>query len=245
MFLDKDDLPPGAGYEESIRRELNRAGLFIFLVSPESVDKGYAITELEFARKRWRNPSGRVLPVVVAETPFEQIPEYLAAVTLLQPEGNLKAEVLAAVSEIAAARRRRWILMGLVVALLTSGSLYLALKMIGAGKEKVATDEESQPASDIVVEEPPCLLEAELRSGGEVLEGRVVLYVGYADGSGDSFILSTGAPGTIRGSRAGPWTVKVVDGEGDTLGPATLDGCPEAIEELQLNEAVQLVVTPR
>ena len=72
----------------------------VFLVSPESVQSGcYARTELKYAQKKWPHPERRVLPVLVKPTPYETIPVYLRAVTILRPEGNVPAEVVAALDE--------------------------------------------------------------------------------------------------------------------------------------------------
>jgi hypothetical protein len=101
VFFDKDDLPPGEGYDDRIRQALKDSDGFVFLVSPESVKQGrYTLTELAFARERWKNPSGRVLPVMVATTPYADIPEYLKAVTVLEPKGNVVAETAAGVERL-------------------------------------------------------------------------------------------------------------------------------------------------
>jgi hypothetical protein len=60
----------------------------------------YTLTELGFARERWPHPAGHILPVMVAPTAPETVPPYLRAVTLLEPRGNVAAEVADAV--------RRW-----------------------------------------------------------------------------------------------------------------------------------------
>ena len=74
----------------------------VFLVSPDSVAAGsYTLTELKFARERWPDPSGRVLPVMVVATPYPDIPEYLKAGTILEPGGNAVAETVAAFEELA------------------------------------------------------------------------------------------------------------------------------------------------
>jgi len=72
--------------------------LFIFLISPESVASGsFALTELAFARKKWKHPKGHVLPVMLARTQLKRIPRYLTAVTFLEPQGDVAAEVAASV----------------------------------------------------------------------------------------------------------------------------------------------------
>jgi len=103
-FLDRTRLRPGQAYNNELREAIAVCDLFVFLVSPESVAPGsYARAELSLAEQRWRHPARRVLPVLAAPTPFDSIPPYLAAVTLLQPQGEVVAETVAAV-----ARQQRW-----------------------------------------------------------------------------------------------------------------------------------------
>ncbi len=110
VFLDRDDLPPGESYDKQIELAVRDSDLFIFLISPASVIKGrYTLTELSFARKRWPDPHGRLLPVLVAPTPMHDIPSYLKAVTLLEPLGNVTAETAAAVDELGSSARARTI----------------------------------------------------------------------------------------------------------------------------------------
>ena len=104
-FVDRTELDPGHPFDAELREAIGKCDVFIFLVSPESVATGsYALAELNLAQQRWRHPRGRVLPVVVAPTPMASIPSYLKAVTLLQPQGEIVAETLAAVSQLG--RRR-------------------------------------------------------------------------------------------------------------------------------------------
>jgi hypothetical protein len=101
VFRDRSDLPSGDAYHARIRQAIDDSDLFIFLVSPEAVSAGrYTLTELDLARTKWSNPSGRVLPVVIAPTPIGSIPRYLNGVTHLSPTGNVPAAVAAAVVRI-------------------------------------------------------------------------------------------------------------------------------------------------
>ena len=100
-FVDRTELEPGQPFDAELREAIAKCDVFIFLVSPESVATGsYALAELNLAQQRWRHPRGRVLPVIVAPTPMASIPQYLKAVTLLQPRGELVAETLAAVAKM-------------------------------------------------------------------------------------------------------------------------------------------------
>ena len=101
VFFDRDSLPPGGEYHTRIRNAVEHSDIFVFLISPNSVAAGsYALTELKYARTKWPHPKGRVLPVRLQEVAWEQIPSFLKAVTVLEPEGNIPAETLVAVSEM-------------------------------------------------------------------------------------------------------------------------------------------------
>ena len=105
VFFDKEDLPPGQSYNERIRSAIEAADLFIFLITPESVTQGhYTLTELKIASRKWPNPAGHVLPVMLEATPYADIPAFLKAVTILTPEGNVSAEILIEVTDLAAAQ---------------------------------------------------------------------------------------------------------------------------------------------
>ncbi len=117
VFFDRHDLPVGGSYHDRIRDAVDDADRYVFLISPESVEPGsYALTELSLAQARWPRPSGRVLPVMAAPTPFDRLPPYLGAVTVLQPKGNLAAEVAAQFARPAWWRRWWWLGAALVVA---------------------------------------------------------------------------------------------------------------------------------
>ena len=105
VFFDKEDLLAGQSYNERIRTAIDESDLFIFMITPESVTKGkYTLTELKLASRKWPNPAGHALPVMLKPTPFEDVPAYLKAVTVLTPEGNVTAEILMEVADLAAAR---------------------------------------------------------------------------------------------------------------------------------------------
>jgi TIR domain/VHL beta domain len=106
VFLDRDDLPAGQSYDEQIWRAVKKSQFFIFLISSDSVAEGrYALTELKFARRKWNDPSGRVLPVLVRKTPLDTVPSYLKAVTILEPAGNIAAETSATIDDMRQASR--------------------------------------------------------------------------------------------------------------------------------------------
>jgi hypothetical protein len=94
VFFDKIDLPPAGNYDAQIEEAIRRSDLMIFLISPESVShERFTLTELAFARKKWPSARGRVVPVIIAPTPLNQVPAYLTSVHIMEPEGNAAAEV--------------------------------------------------------------------------------------------------------------------------------------------------------
>jgi len=126
VFLDKDDLPAGRGFDEQIENAIGASDMLLFLISSESVMPGrYTLTELEFARRKWRNPDGHVLPVMIQPTEMHLVPDYLKAVTVLEPKGNAAAEVAASVRETEESANRG-LLLFFVGAALVSGLLSVA-----------------------------------------------------------------------------------------------------------------------
>ena len=102
VFFDRTALSPGREYDAAILKEVRSSDLFVFLISPHSVREGaYALTELRYAQDTWKDPQGRVLPVMVVKTDFSLIPAYLTAITIFRPEGNIAAEVVAKVTDLA------------------------------------------------------------------------------------------------------------------------------------------------
>jgi tetratricopeptide (TPR) repeat protein len=108
VFLDRTSLPAGESYNDQIRAAIEGSDLFLFLLSPDAVAKGrYTLTELELAERKWPEPSGHVLPVVVKATDLALVPQYAKAVTILEPQGNVAATVVMAVERLSKGRPRR------------------------------------------------------------------------------------------------------------------------------------------
>lgn len=108
VFFDREDLPPGGEFHTRIRRGIEQAELVIFLVSPKALDAGsYTLTEITIAEKKWPTPDDRVLPVLLERVKTQELPTYLRSVTFLETQGNVPAEVAAAVERIARERRRK------------------------------------------------------------------------------------------------------------------------------------------
>jgi len=99
VFYDRARLLAGRSYHSDIREKLEASDAIVFLVSPEAARPGkYTRSELKLAKKRWPNPSGRVLPVMLCSLRDVSLDPYLKSVTVLEPEGNIAAEVAAAIA---------------------------------------------------------------------------------------------------------------------------------------------------
>lgn len=102
VFFDRGDLPAGEEYHNRIRQAIEKSTLFLFIISPDTVDAdSYTLTELHIAAKA----RVKLLPVVLRATDMELIPVAARAVTLHMPVGNVPASVAAEVHRIA---RERW-----------------------------------------------------------------------------------------------------------------------------------------
>jgi hypothetical protein len=133
-FYDDDSLPRGEAYDELIRKAIECANVFVFLAGRHSVTQGsYALTELEIAKRRWSNPSGRVLPVILTGTDMSQLDPYLReGVTVLKPRGNVATEAAAEVQEMLAKQRSA------VLALFIAGAVLLTGTLIAFGPAGMA-----------------------------------------------------------------------------------------------------------
>lgn len=110
VFFAPSSLRAAEGYREKIRKEIENCKLFIFIVSPHSLEAGgYARFELSVAQELWRVARGHVLPVMAAEVPYEDLPPYLGELTMRAPAGDLVADVEWRVARITASRPIEWI----------------------------------------------------------------------------------------------------------------------------------------
>ncbi len=106
VFLDRDSLPPGDSFDDRIRAAVAACDLFLFFIGPDSLARGrYTLTELGYAKERWKNPRGRVLPVMVGDTDIERVDPYLRSVSILQTTGDFATEVANRAAEMLRAGR--------------------------------------------------------------------------------------------------------------------------------------------
>lgn len=143
VFFDRNSLPEGEDFDERIRKAIRHSDLFIFCISPNSTCQGsYTLTELKFAENKWAHPKGRVLPIMIQETDYDDIPSYLKAVTVLEPAGNAAAEVAEIISAIGKRRPIRKITLGICVLLIV-----IVASIFGRGRlEKNISD--NNPSND-------------------------------------------------------------------------------------------------
>lgn len=100
VFFDKKSLHPGEDFNKRIQEEVDKSDLFIFLFSYHSIAKHcYCHTELNHAKDKWEDPTNRVIPIRIDEVPIDQLPDYLSSSSILNPKGDLPAEVLRFVSQ--------------------------------------------------------------------------------------------------------------------------------------------------
>jgi len=236
VFFDRDQLAPGGAYDTRIRKAIKQSDLFIFLISPESVsENAYALTEMGFARERWKNPTGHILPVFVAKTTLDEVPAYLRSVTILEPEGDLIAEVLSNVARLKARRRLR--------SFLLAGSLLFAAVFLVLVFAKFTAWQNDAPAKQT------CYLILQVRTTGTASEraGEFVAYVSTSDGATNSFMLSNAGAGPVQINlgRQEYWEVEIVDPKGLSFRKIKILGCPQTSMERKLDENHRLLIQPR
>jgi hypothetical protein len=108
VFFDRADLPPGEEYDVRIRRAIEKSKLFIFMLSPTSVEVGsYTLTELGIAQKTRDHPVASYFLSFCRRLVWIRSLPILKAVTLLEPQGNMAAGVADAVHRIARANGAR------------------------------------------------------------------------------------------------------------------------------------------
>ena len=126
VFFDRHSIKVAEDFNRVIWNRVQKAQLFVYLISPNSVRAGsYTLTELELAEKKWPSPEHRVLAVTIAPTDLGQIPVYATLVDMLQPQGNVAAEVRTAVNVLNKRYRvaNFWRSTAIIAALLLAGVL--------------------------------------------------------------------------------------------------------------------------
>lgn len=108
VFFDEDALKPSDGYDKMIRHRIAKSDVMVFLCSRSSLAEGrYTLTELEMAERLWPNPEGRVLPVLVGDVTFDDLPSYLKGLSAYRYKGDPVSEVTHLAEEMVFTRRRK------------------------------------------------------------------------------------------------------------------------------------------
>lgn len=135
LFFDRQTLHASDSFHTKIRDEIRRSHLMVFLISPESVtEDSYARTELRIAEREWKSPAGRIVPVMAASTPMENVPAFLREINIIDVSGNVVSEVSYAVDYLSRVRRNCFLRWGLAAVVLTS-ALGLGTLLAMNGKE--------------------------------------------------------------------------------------------------------------
>ena len=78
-WTDTGDIKKGEKFEDAIYKGLIEADTFVYFISPDSVASEYCLKELEWVR----HYNKRVVPVLIRETPTDQIPPDVSQFSLL------------------------------------------------------------------------------------------------------------------------------------------------------------------
>lgn len=70
-----DEIAPGERIQDVVRERLDKANVFVLLISPDTQDSPWVRFESsEVLKHTWRDPTRRVLPIVIGQA---QLPGYL------------------------------------------------------------------------------------------------------------------------------------------------------------------------
>ncbi len=160
VFFNEESWPVGETRRIRCRKAIKESGLFIFLVSPDSIKEGCeALSQLAIARNQWRSPKDRVLPVLAMPVDEQSIPVFIRSADLLKPDGELVSEISNAVYFAQKGQRTRKLVMGgllgaMAMSLLTL-SIYLGIKISGGEQEIVIDRQDILPSFEF---SPPVIL---------------------------------------------------------------------------------------
>jgi hypothetical protein len=120
VFFDRDDLGGGDAFGQRIRGAIRRSHVLVYLISQASVTPpSYALTELSHATDPRPSRGLTILPVRTDATPIASVPAALRAYTILEPQGDVPAEIASAVDRIGRRRRRRMLMVAAAAAVVT------------------------------------------------------------------------------------------------------------------------------
>jgi WD40 repeat protein len=88
VWTNKTDIQTGEDFQSAIDRGIEQTDNLVYLLSPDSVQSEYVRKELEYAVSL----NKRIIPVLVRETPADEIPKALQGVQYIDLTDNLKEE---------------------------------------------------------------------------------------------------------------------------------------------------------
>ena len=180
VFFDRDDLPPGQEYNDQIEAAICSCTAMVFFIIPNSFAAGrYQASELEVARRRWPSAHRHVLPVSLAATNLEIVPPYLKSVTILEPAGNLAAEVSHAVAGLS---RWNWKHLSALVGVVIVGGLTFTVALLVTPSLEAPKEVTEQMADTVVDELLPEADKVHIKKIIRAENARPFLFVVYVSG---------------------------------------------------------------
>ena len=144
VFFDRDDLGGGDAFGERIRQAIASCDVLVYLISRQSVaTRSYALTELAIAAALSKRQRPAILPVRTDDTPIDAVPPTLRAYTILEPQGDMPAEIALAVARLRQQQRQRWV---------RAAAASVALALVAVGVYALSA---WRPPRDGAVEGPP------------------------------------------------------------------------------------------
>jgi len=108
VFFDESNLKPSDAYDQVIQNKMARSDIMLFLCSNHSLAPGrYTLTELEMAKTIWKKPQGRVLPILLGDIDFDDLPSYLKGLSAYRQKGDPVSEIAHMANTLVRNRRRR------------------------------------------------------------------------------------------------------------------------------------------
>src|SRR5688572_10964279 len=150
VFFDRDDLGGGDAFGARIRKAIASSDVLVYLISRSSVvSPSYALTELAIAAALSKRRRPAILPVRIDDTPIDAVPPTLRAYTILEPQGDVPAEIAHAIDRLEREGRqtRVWIAAGAAAVLLVSAGIYVV-----AGRRAAPV---AEPPKEAVGDAPP------------------------------------------------------------------------------------------
>lgn len=108
VFFDESNLKPSDAYDRVIQSQIAKSDVMLFLCSEYSLSPGrYTLTELEMAKAVWKAPQGRVLPILLGNTDFGDLPAYLKGLSAYRQKGDPVSEITQMANDLVNRRRRK------------------------------------------------------------------------------------------------------------------------------------------